>query len=1307
MSKIERLQIGGVRSFSPTHAQTIRFTGPLTLIVGSNGSGKTTVIECLKYATTGELPPNSKTGGAFIHDPKLCGEKEVMAQVRLLFTSTSGARMVLGRRLQVTVKKATRSQKTLEGSLSIKQNGETTSISTRVAELDAIVPQYLGVSKAILENVIFCHQDDSLWPLSEPSVLKKKFDEIFEALKYTKAIDNIKVLRKAQNDELAKLKISEQYAKDDKQRGAESEKKQAELYDKIEEYRNQLVVLDADLAEAQTKAKDAFDRAARFEQIVAQLNGKRIQLKANQESISELESDIKHLAESDDELQSMLGKYEQRVSEYEGQKDGLVKQYNGLKNDMSETHDDLGRKQSEIGKYQAQKEEHDRRLLKREDLIKETAKTNGIRGFEYEITDSKAAEFLDIIERISRDQNKALDRARQESQSDLRDAQNSLDELNRRKFQLSQNKENSKTQITANDKRIADLQRTMHLIKIDEGSEATLQERKNDIDERLKTAISAAKSDRFDERIEVAETAARNLDAKKEMLDNELGEATRFARDTAQVTYAQDELKKAQYSFTTMKNVHGSRIAQIVDPDWDPTTLESSFQRTLSKKDEELKAAESRRDIAQSKLDGVNFKISSLQEQQRKKRSELQKYEKIVQDAISQDDITSFDETLQGLEDQYEMSSTDQAKFQANIDYMRVCLKTAQDHDMCRLCKRSLDDDRSQNFTRAGFLQTLEKIITKAEQNAEDVNIEEVFAELEAARNAKPSHELALRLRSTELPTLESELNSLTKEREVINKQLEDHDAVIYDLREAKQDVESLSKDVQSIVNYTQQCDDLKKKIEDLTEKQKAAGLSRSSDNIEEDRKKVGEQLRSANADLSRLSAEKEKSRNLIHSLEVEIRDVDAELSGARGKLREKTTLMERIEEFKSQNSENRDAVRAHDRDIELINPLIEEAKAKYEDVNRRADEKAKQLHADANKVSNNLRHLKEEDDQIKAYVRRGGPKQLEKTEGEIEELKQQESRIETDMNEITRRLKKIQDHAQDTETMRRTITDNIRYRKAKRSIDNIQKQIKDLESSNAERDRTHYENEGTKWQYEATRLTTERTSVFSTIRARDDDLQERINEYNKNFKGAAMKYKEAHIKVETTKAAIEDLGRYGGALDKAIMKYHSLKMEQINDNLGELWKSAYRGTDIDTIRIRSDNESAKGNRSYNYRVVMVKQDTEMDMRGRCSAGQKVLASIVIRLALSESFGANCGLIALDEPTTNLDTENIRGLARSLSEIIRIRQKQANFQLIVITHDENFLRDMHCDDYADNYYKVSRNADQQSTIEPRQISELM
>jgi DNA repair protein RAD50 len=117
-----------------------------------------------------------------------------------------------------------------------------------------------------------------------------------------------------------------------------------------------------------------------------------------------------------------------------------------------------------------------------------------------------------------------------------------------------------------------------------------------------------------------------------------------------------------------------------------------------------------------------------------------------------------------------------------------------------------------------------------------------------------------------------------------------------------------------------------------------------------------------------------------------------------------------------------------------------------------------------------------------------------------------------------------------------------------------------------------------------------------------------------------------------------------------AIMKFHSMKMEEINKIIKELWVTTYQGQDIDTIEIRSDAEKSKGNRSYNYRVVMIKGDSELDMRGRCSAGQKVLASLIIRLALSETFCLNCGILALDEPTTNLDYENVHSLARALNQ---------------------------------------------------------
>ena len=119
---------------------------------------------------------------------------------------------------------------------------------------------------------------------------------------------------------------------------------------------------------------------------------------------------------------------------------------------------------------------------------------------------------------------------------------------------------------------------------------------------------------------------------------------------------------------------------------------------------------------------------------------------------------------------------------------------------------------------------------------------------------------------------------------------------------------------------------------------------------------------------------------------------------------------------------------------------------------------------------------------------------------------------------------------------------------------------------------------------------------------------------------------------------------------------------------------TTYKGEDITNIEIVSGQEAgSKAAKSYNYRVVMTKGNTDLDMRGRCSAGQRVLASLVIRLALAETFGVYCGCIALDEPTVNLDFNNKKGLSQALAQLVEHRAKQKNFQLVLITHDEEFV----------------------------------
>lgn len=208
MTTLDKLAIQNVRSYGE-QAQVIEFLKPLTIIVGQNGCGKTTVIEALKYATTGELPPLTDKGKGFVHDPKVSGVQSVKAGIKLSFTSANGKPMAVQRVFQVTQKRATTGNeakqefKALENVVrTVDDDGNPVVLSHRTSDVDKLVPQAMGVNRAILEHVIFCHQEDSTWPLSDSKTLKARFDEIFAAARYTKAVDEVKKVMKERTDEL-------------------------------------------------------------------------------------------------------------------------------------------------------------------------------------------------------------------------------------------------------------------------------------------------------------------------------------------------------------------------------------------------------------------------------------------------------------------------------------------------------------------------------------------------------------------------------------------------------------------------------------------------------------------------------------------------------------------------------------------------------------------------------------------------------------------------------------------------------------------------------------------------------------------------------------------------------------------------------------------------------------------------------------------------------------------------------------------------------------------------------------------------
>eukprot|EP00166_Cyanidium_caldarium_P006090 ctg_806.g174 len=211
-------------------------------------------------AATGELPPMVDKGAAFVHDPRLEGALETKAKIRLLFEDSAGRTVTVNRQFQVRHSGKTKQTfSTVESSVCIRDaQGRKTKTSSRCSDVNVVVPDLMGVSRAVMDHVIFVHQEDAFWPLSDPKRVKQRFDEIFEARGYAKALTAVHKYRQQQAAELrvlhAELERHRERVQALRRRQEELavvQLKQRELEGRYQELEQQLAVDEANLERAQ------------------------------------------------------------------------------------------------------------------------------------------------------------------------------------------------------------------------------------------------------------------------------------------------------------------------------------------------------------------------------------------------------------------------------------------------------------------------------------------------------------------------------------------------------------------------------------------------------------------------------------------------------------------------------------------------------------------------------------------------------------------------------------------------------------------------------------------------------------------------------------------------------------------------------------------------------------------------------------------------------------------------------------------------------------------------------------------------
>ncbi|KAK1306658.1 DNA repair protein RAD50 [Acorus calamus] len=215
------------------------------------------------------------------------------------------------------------------------------------------------------------------------------------------------------------------------------------------------------------------------------------------------------------------------------------------------------------------------------------------------------------------------------------------------------------------------------------------------------------------------------------------------------------------------------------------------------------------------------------------------------------------------------------------------------------------------------------------------------------------------------------------------------------------------------------------------------------------------------------------------------------------------------------------------------------------------------------------------------------------------------------------------------------------------------------------------------------------------------EELSSKIRNYVDLRKGEMLK--EAQEKHSFSESQLQKCDAKKQELLAELNKNKELSMNQvqlkrnIDDNLN------YRKTKAEVDCLTHETELLEEQILQMGGVSMFEADRKRQLQEKERLQSEVLASIIIRLALAETFCLNCGILALDEPTTNLDGPNAESLTATQLRIMEDRKGQENFQLIVITHDERFAQLIGQRQHAEKYCRITKDEQQHSIIEAQEI----
>ena len=1348
-------------------------------------------------ATAGSLPPLSSNGKTFINDPKITGNTEVKGSIKLKIVTPRNKDVLIVRNFQLSMKKNKYEFKRLEQVLkSINSNGELVTINSTCMDTDKQVPLLMHASKAILENVIFCHQEEINWPFSESGNLKKVFDEIFDTAKYTKALDDLKEIGKKFKEKTKELKNQLELMQKDVDNYKRIQKNIEFSNSKI----NELTLIGEKLDEEYQDKKKDLEKLLNIEKQYTQYqNGVNMAKTKRDEKMIQMKNILDDPIFEDYTKDEMV--YHNYIKNYQ-ENEKMKKEGPSQSN---EKHNKLIFLREEISKINMQKNDIEKNIIKKEQTYK-----NFIQNKKEVLLELKNMnEFEEInnmpLESIN---NNMIINILLKYKSDLSTDENTLDEKLKQFISKVTEKENElqvNKQLYENKiKEIEGLNTQKNeLVKMLNNIDFNSQ-KLSDVEKSLQNEEKILNKINYDikqwqNNILALENSSSEIKLKK----NNLGlQNLEEKADFTMLKFQIEKLKQMNIIYNRsiveyIKIINKMNIIFSVNLSYDKNHICNNINEVISFIENKKKdIIEEKQKIRENNL-RINLEIeqnNNIIKEKKKYISDLKKEKENIINQIQ----TNFKERGINFEDsndlsqiynlksvvEKEISNNDKIIFSSNFetDFLNDFITYIKEYKKCKMCKSNLDEKYINILTKEkkkeieSINNNIEQNKKKLEKNNQTLNLinsfNDIFSKLKNICDEIDKEENLLKdinfktkdliIKKTQYEnSSKAKTELLTSMEEITNNKSTDEN--IYKLKNLKEEIISQIKDLcnhlgfpcteepeinetveiivkmgdtvnqvldmnKELISNGNKINELNHNITDKLNEIPAIDINikklqnekneilalKDENEIKKRIKYIDDQINLQNGEKLNLENEREKSQQLLIILNEKKKSFEKIYQEKKNNIK---LIQEKISQWLIKNKYIYD---------ELYKSLKEETNNKLntnsnENTNSNTDNNIEMKHQED--LDDILMDLDEDNDKKNKKSKEEKVEKDSKSnkeninidnlyEKQINNLNNKKSGLDTqlmlynkELEELSGEAKEIEDQKKQEQIKKNIYNNNYILFKIKSDLIKLEQFIKEHEGKLKD---------GSKLATIKVTLTKKVEELSNTINkniGKVEELKNNLNRLTQELKNGTYtniekKYNKLKLNYIASIQTQKEIENYHEALDQSLLKYHGKRMEEINKLINYYWSMTYKGKDIKSIEIKSDFEKSAKTRNYNYRIVFFTPGgSGLDMRGRCSAGQKILASIIIRLALAETFCNNCGILCLDEPTTNLDEENSKSLAKALREIIQSRSEDQNFQLIVITHDPVFV-DLLGSDYCDNFWHVTKNKENFSTVTLKPINSI-